>query len=54
MEEEKLTCFYCPDVFTFTVGREYVFTYIVDPEGYEVEDDNGHTEVFFDTTKMFK
>lgn len=54
MENFKiLKCIDCSDVFSFTVGNNYSFTYCNDPEGYEVRDDNGNKEVFFDTTKMF-
>lgn len=54
MKDQKLKCFYCPNVFSFTVGKEYEFSYSPDPEGWEVQDDNGNTEIFFDTTKMFE
>lgn len=53
MENKILKCDNCPNAFSFTVGNKYFFTYCNDPEGYEVRDDNGNKEVFFDTTRMF-
>jgi len=41
-------------IMQFTKGETYYFNKIKDPSGWEVEDDNGNTEVFFDLDVMFK
>ena len=53
MKDKLLTCINCYEPFNFTVGKSYRFTYIYDPEGWEVKDDYGHKEVFFNTKIMF-
>ena len=41
-------------VMNFTLGEVYEFTKSYDPEGWEVEDDEGNTEVFFDPYMIFR
>ncbi len=40
-------------VIKLTLGKEYEFTKSYDPIGWEVEDDDGNTEVFFNTDICF-
>lgn len=38
----------------FAKGEIYTFEESYDPPGWEVEDDYGHVEVFFNTSEMFE
>ncbi len=49
-----LECIFETDVFKFTKGFQYLASENLDPGGWEVFDDEGHREVFFDITHIFK
>jgi hypothetical protein len=38
----------------FTKGEVYIFEKSYDPPGWEVEDDYGNKEVFFNTSELFE
>lgn len=50
----ELECIKEVPVFNFTKGKTYSFTWVEDPEGWEVFDDNGNKEVFFDPYTIFE
>jgi len=41
-------------IMQFTKGETYYFNKIKDPCGWEVKDDDGNVEVFFDFNVMFR
>ena len=41
-------------IMSFTKGKVYTFEEVIDPEGWEVLDDEGGKEVFFNPYIMFK